>query len=229
MKKKLVAASGAAFILFAAFLFTPPGKVFATSGTKIFSVWIQNSAIDSTPIGQNTASTGSFSQLAASSGSLADVTITNGSIVGSTVNSTPIGATSPSTGAFTSISSTSVGTSTAYICASSGFLTTSGCSNGWTRGTNSNGWWRQDPAGNITQGVNGLVLTCGTTDVPITFPIAFTTLASVSISLTDEFPSTGSGYAGQLSITYGSVTTTGFSVHQQSNACQILYYTATGY
>lgn len=61
--KKMLAASGAAFVLLAAILFVP-FKVGATSTyTTIYRTWMQGSKIDSTPIGQTTAAAGSFTSL----------------------------------------------------------------------------------------------------------------------------------------------------------------------
>jgi len=60
MKNKAVALV-AAFFMLGSLLFAPVRKVAANTYTKIVSVWILNSVIDSTPIGQTTPSSGAFS------------------------------------------------------------------------------------------------------------------------------------------------------------------------
>jgi hypothetical protein len=62
--KKFAAASGAAFLVLACSLFfAPVRQVVAQSYNKMFSVWIQQSKIDSTPIGSTTPSAGAFTAI----------------------------------------------------------------------------------------------------------------------------------------------------------------------
>jgi hypothetical protein len=63
---------------------------------------INGGAIDGTPIGAASASTGAFTTITATS-----ATLTAASITGGAVNGTPIGAVTPSTGAFTTLTATS--------------------------------------------------------------------------------------------------------------------------
>ena len=67
---------------------------FVNGVAAMTSVDINGGAIDGTPVGATTASTGAFTTLVATS-----------------LDSTPIGATTPSTGAFTSLTSTSLSVS----------------------------------------------------------------------------------------------------------------------
>jgi hypothetical protein len=136
--KKMLAASGAAFLLLAVVLFAPIVKVHgSTTPTNLFSILITGSDIESTTIGATSPSTGAFTSLSSSSGAL------NGSIGATTPNSGvfsslsgpfngTVGAGSPSTGAFTSITSTSLaGSGTNCVTANnSGALgIVAGCTN----------------------------------------------------------------------------------------------------
>lgn len=80
---------------------------------------------------------------------------------------------------------------------------------GTTSGSNSNGAWVIDAQGNITQ--RGVIADLGSGDYDVTFPIPFTTTANLSVVATCVYPS-GSGV--YVVINEGSITTTGFSLHQ---------------
>lgn len=96
--RKNLAAYGAAFVLLAAgILFAPIAKVHGSGYTTLWSQWIQNSLIDSTPIGSTTPSTGAFTALTASSGSISSLSSSSGAINAS------VGATTANTGNFSTL------------------------------------------------------------------------------------------------------------------------------
>jgi microcystin-dependent protein len=75
------------------------------------SVKITGGAINGTPIGATSASTGAFSTLSSSGlATLSSLTTASATISGGTVNGTPIGGSTPSTGAFTTASTSGAAT-----------------------------------------------------------------------------------------------------------------------
>lgn len=101
---------------------------------------------------------------------------------------------------------------------------------GFTNGNNANGYWEKDPLGHITQWGNNITLTCSSSPDPtITFPIAFTDISSVNVLPISGVPAAGAGASGQIALSYSAVTLTNFQVHQQTNACLVLYWHADGY
>jgi hypothetical protein len=106
--KKTLAALGAAFILLAVLLFAPIVKVKGATPTNLFSVLITGSDIESTPIGASSPSTGAFTSLSSTGGSL------NGTI----------GTTTPTLGSFTSVIASSLTPGNCIQAATGGLLTT---------------------------------------------------------------------------------------------------------
>ena len=105
---------------------------------------------------------------------------------------------------------------------------TNGSSHGYDSGANI--YWEKSPTGRITQWQNQVTLTSSSTDVTVTFSTAapFTNVNSINISLTSQ--KNGSTPEGVLNIGGGSpISTSGFTVHQQTNTSQIMNWIATGY
>ena len=103
-----------------------------------------------------------------------------------------------------------------------------GSSYGYDSGANI--YWEKSSTGKITQWQNQVTLTGSSTDVTVTFSIAapFTSAASINISLTSQ--KNGSTSEGVLNIGSGlPISTSGFTVHQQTNTSQIMNWIATGY
>jgi hypothetical protein len=104
------------------------------------------------------------------------------------VNNTPIGAVAPSTGAFTAFSASSSATAPTVSESDS---STRVATTAWVRGAFSSGssggaYWSKDPSGLIRQWGHASGLSTGSPNT-VTFPIAFTNLASVNITATDDF------------------------------------------
>lgn len=91
---------------------------------------------------------------------------------------------------------------------------------GWTKGSNSNGYWEISPTGRITQWGNN----AATTGV-ITFPIPFTTLASINVEVT----TTPSGSAGFVSVDQPSTTINNFTPVCNNPSSTNCNWFATGY
>jgi len=69
--KNRAAALGAAFLLLASVLFCPSVRVLASAAyTSLINVWLQNSKIDSTPIGQSVQASGQFTNLYSTGGAV---------------------------------------------------------------------------------------------------------------------------------------------------------------
>ena len=97
--------------------------------------------------------------------------------------------------------------------------------NGFTSGSNGNGYWVKDPTGCIHQwgSVSGTISTGST----IPFATPFSNASSVSV-IASAIITHGSGI-GYPSITNGSVTTSQFGVEMGSNPSQGIYWQADGY
>ena len=106
--KKTLAALGAAFLLLAVLLFAPIVKVKGATPTNLFSVLITRSEIESTTIGASSPSTGAFTSLSSTGGSL------NGTI----------GTTTPNLGSFTSVIASTLTPGNCVQAATGGLLTT---------------------------------------------------------------------------------------------------------
>ena len=97
---------------------------------------------------------------------------------------------------------------------------------GFTSGNNSKGYWNEDPTGHLTE------QSCAQTatypgDATITFPKAFTTLASIGVVPVEVYASGATGY---VTIVASSITTTNFVVHQNNAAVNsLMCFIATGY
>ena len=100
---------------------------------------------------------------------------------------------------------------------------------GFTSGSNAFGYWEKNPNGRITQWQNQVVLTGSPSpDVTVNFPVEFTNLASINVSLTSQI--NGSTPGGTLVISSSApISMSGFMVHQQTNTSQIMNWIATGY
>jgi hypothetical protein len=86
-----------------------------------------------------------------------------------------------------------------------------GTTSGWTFGNNSNGYWVKDPTGHIRQwGIAAPI----SSDTVVTFPIAFTYAASVSVVCIFVWTSGDTSYPTIIS---GSTTTNQFTVHPNSD------------
>jgi hypothetical protein len=96
--------------------------------------------------------------------------------------------------------------------------------NGWSSGSNANGAWVKDPTGTITQ--RGVIPypSLGTGDQAITFPIPFTTTTNLAIVCTSLYVPD----AAYIIVIEGTVTTTGFSVHQAQSNNQGMSWIAIG-
>ena len=97
MTKRKVAL-GAAIFMSAICLLNPVRHIAAQAYTKMFSVWIQSSLIDSTPIGSNSAST-----VSSTGGTISGSSLVSDGMTLSTINSTTIGSITPAAGYFTAI------------------------------------------------------------------------------------------------------------------------------
>ena len=97
--------------------------------------------------------------------------------------------------------------------------------NGFTSGSNGNGYWVKDPTGRIHQwgSVSGTI----STGSIIPFATPFSNASSVSV-VASAIITHGSGI-GYPSITNGSVTTSQFGVEMGSNPSQGIYWQADGY
>lgn len=93
-----------------------------------------------------------------------------------------------------------------------------------TSGNNSNGYWEKTPGGKITQWAQAVALGGG--DFAITFPIAFTDASKVSINTTVVYADGDTGYT---TVVAGSITTTGFTVHQNNLTGMATNWIAIGY
>ena len=96
--------------------------------------------------------------------------------------------------------------------------------NGFTSGSNGNGYWVKDPTGRIHQwgSVSGTI----STGSIIPFATPFSNASSVSV-VASAIITHGSGI-GYPSITNGSVTTTQFGVEMGSNPSEGIYWQADG-
>jgi hypothetical protein len=97
---------------------------------------------------------------------------------------------------------------------------------GFTSGNNSNGYWVKDPIGHIHEW--GTV-TCGSSQ-PCTanFPLAFTTVGSIIVTIANYFPGGDSGYL-TIDSTSGPITISGFGAHQNNTTSQVMLWAADGY
>lgn len=82
---------------------------------------------------------------------------------------------------------------------------------GFTSGSNTNGAWVKDPTNTITQ--RGVIADMGVGDYTVTFPIPFTTTTNLAVDATAIYVAD----AGYVIVLVGTVTITGFSVHQAQN------------
>ena len=97
-------------------------------------------------------------------------------------------------------------------------------SNGFTSGSNTNGAWVKDPTGTITQ--RGVIPypSLGGGDYAVTFPVNFTTTTNLAIVCTSLFAPD----AAYIIVVEGTVSTSGFTVHQAQNNGQGMSWIAIG-
>ena len=97
-------------------------------------------------------------------------------------------------------------------------------SNGFTSGSNTNGAWVKDPTGTITQ--RGVIPypSLGSGDYSVTFPVNFTTTTNLAIVCTSLFAPD----AAYIIVVEGTVSTSGFTVHQAQNNGQGMSWIAIG-
>lgn len=96
-------------------------------------------------------------------------------------------------------------------------------SSSFSSGNNANGYWVKDPTGRIEQWQQATAIS---DDTAITFPTAYTTASSISITISPVWPSGDTGYC---SIVSSSITTTGFTVHPNNQSSIDCNWIATGY
>ena len=98
--------------------------------------------------------------------------------------------------------------------------------NGFTSGNNSNGYWVEDALGHYHEWGK---VTCSTSQpCTATFPTAFTTSASISVTIATSYPGGDTGYL-TLDSTSAPITTTGFGAHQNNTTGMVMYWSADGY
>ena len=96
-------------------------------------------------------------------------------------------------------------------------------STGATSGSNTNGFWKKDATGVITQWQPSAI-TVGN-DTTITFPTAFTNASSVQISVPQISPISDVGYCFVIA---GSITTTQFQAHSANESTDTCTWNAIG-
>jgi hypothetical protein len=186
--KKTLAALGAAFLLLAVVLFAPVVKVKGATPTNLFSVLITQSEIESTPIGATSPSTGAFTSLSSTGGSL------NGTI----------GTTTPTLGSFTSVLASTLTPGNCVQAATAGLLvtTTSPCLASPTF-TGSSGF-QVLPSGLILEW--GETTNFDTGPTTVSFPLQFPHACLMPPQLTDNADVSTAARIWES----GSCTTTGF-------------------
>jgi hypothetical protein len=186
--KKTLAALGAAFLLLAVLLFAPIVKVKGATPTNLFSVLITGSDIESTTIGASSPSTGAFTSLSSTGGSL------NGTI----------GTTTPTLGSFTSVIASSLTPGNCIQSATGGLLvtTTSPCLASPTF-TGSSGF-QVLPSGLILEW--GETTNFDTGPTTVSFPLQFPHTCLMPPQLTDNADVSTAARIWES----GSCTTTGF-------------------
>jgi hypothetical protein len=95
---------------------------------------------------------------------------------------------------------------------------------GYTSGNSGGAYWQKDPNGRITEWAQNVSL--GGSDYAVVFPTAFTTSGSISIITNVVYASGDTGYTTLVS---GSVSTTGFTVHQNNMTGMSMDWFAVGY